>query len=356
MVIILLSLFAIILSLLLVVGIHELGHALAARWFNVRIKKISLGFGKPLLCWQGKSDCQWVWALWPLGGYVNLLNTRIAAVDAKNYPFCFDKKPIWVRCIILLSGAFANLLTAALALILLLMIGYQQIVPVIAEVAEPSMAATAGLKAGDKLKAIAGHDVASWREAGMYFIRFLGQNKVSIIVERGGAQQGVQLDLSHWHYQHGKNALLGGMGISPDLAPHYNQQVEGVPLLQACQQALEQMSALFYFFLILLKQLFLGIIPFSVLLGPFAVFSAIISSFLQGFTVFLAFIANMSMAVAFVNLLPIPGLDGGSLVYALVEKLSGRPISVGIEVLLHRLIFIAFCLVLVQLLLNDFQG
>ena len=80
-----------------------------------------------------------------------------------------------------------------------------------------------------------------------------------------------------------------------------------------------------------------------------------VASFLQGLVVFLYFISSLSFAVALINLFPIPGLDGGSIMYALIEKIRGKPVSVGMEVLLHRLIFIVFCLVLVQLLLNDLQ-
>jgi regulator of sigma E protease len=63
----LLAIIAIILTLVLVVGIHEGGHALVARIFQVKIKKISIGFGKPLLLWRSKSGCEWIWALFPLG-------------------------------------------------------------------------------------------------------------------------------------------------------------------------------------------------------------------------------------------------------------------------------------------------
>ena len=96
-----LSVFVVVLSLLLVVGIHEAGHAWVASLFRVKINKISIGFGRALLSWRAMSGCQWVWACWPVGGYVQLLKSRIAPVLPRDYPFSFDKKPIWVRCTIL---------------------------------------------------------------------------------------------------------------------------------------------------------------------------------------------------------------------------------------------------------------
>lgn len=350
-----LSLVSIVLSLLIVVGLHEAGHAWAARFFRVKLRRISIGFGKPLLSWQGK-NCQWVWAMWPLGGYAQLLNSRIETVSPNEAKFCFDKKPVWVRCIVLLSGAFANMLTAWVALVLMLVLGYQQTIPVLANVATPSIAATAGLAAGDRIISIAGQTVPSWREVGMRLIMMLDNSAVDVVVENAtGTKRHVSLDLTQWRTKHSNASILKALGVSPDLSAHNLQRVDGLPLLQACQQALLQMMRLVWFFLVMLKQLLTGVIPFGLLLGPFGMFTAMLDSFLQGLSVFLYFIASLSLAVAVVNLLPVPGLDGGSIVYALLEKIRGKQVSVGMEVLLHRLVFIAFCLVLVQLILNDLQ-
>jgi regulator of sigma E protease len=349
------SLFAIVLTLLLVVGIHEAGHAWLARFFNVKITRVSIGFGKPLLSWQGKR-CEWVWAMWPFGGYVRLLSSRIEPVSAKDNQFCFDKKPIWVRCVILLAGAVANILLAWLALMLMLMLGYQQMVPIIANVTEPSIAASAGLSSGDQIKSIAGNQVPSWREVGMQLIMTLGKDKVDVLVsDKTGVERHLSLDLANWQYKHTKKPILNTMGIVPDLSTRNMQRVSGVPLLQALQDAFIKMAGLLYFYLVMLKQLLTGAVPFIVLLGPLGLFTAMIGSFMQGVAVFLYFIASFSLAVALINVLPLPGLDGGSIVYALVEKIRGKPVSVAMEVLLHRLMFIALCLVLVQLLLNDMQ-
>lgn len=353
---VLFSLLAIIVSLLLVVGIHEGGHAWVAHIFKVKITTVSIGFGKPLFSWKGK-HCQWVWALWPFGGYVKLLNSRIEPVALKDRKFSFDKKPVWVRCLILLAGAGANILMAWLALMLMLIIGYQQMVPVITKVTSTSIAAKAGLEAGDQIISLGGQSAPSWREVGMQFIMTLGQPEVRMVVQNpAGVKRQVTLDLSHWPYkQQVRQSFLQAMGITPDLSKKNIQKVAGLSLLKSGQNAFKQMTDLLYFFIIMLKQLLTGMVPFTVLLGPLGLFTAIISSFLQGLAVFLYFIASFSLAVALINILPLPGLDGGSIVYALVEKIRGTPVSVGMEILLHRLMFIIFCMVLVQLVLNDLQ-
>jgi regulator of sigma E protease len=349
-----LSVFVVFLSLLLVVGIHEAGHAFAAYLFKIKIKKISIGFGKPLFSWQGRRGCQWVWARWPLGGYVQLLNSRIEPVSLAESTYSFDKKPVWARCIVLLAGAFANMLTAWLALVFMFMLGYQQTVPVIEKITPSSIAFTAGLLEGERISSIAGQPVASWREVGMQLIMALGHDGVDVVVENvSGVTHQVQLNLAKWHYGPGKNSLLLSIGISPDASEKNIQQVMGLSWWSACQHAFLHIAGIFYFFLVMLKQLLMGVIPFSLLLGPLGLFSVMVSSFLQGLTVFLYFIASLSLSVALVNLLPVPGLDGGLIVYAIIEKIRGKPVSVGFEILLHRLVFIAFCLILVQLLLND---
>ena len=351
-----LGIVAIVLSLLLVVGLHEAGHAVMARLFKVKIKKISIGFGRSLFSWQGKSGSEWVWAMWPLGGYVQLLNSRIEPVPLSQDKFCFDKKSVWARGVILLAGAFANISIAWIALVLMYTLGYQQTSPVIETVVTPSVVASAGLAAGDRMVSIDGETVASWRAVGMRLIMTMGKSKVDVGVENEtGVARHLTLDLSQWRYNRKNMSLLSAIGINPDLSPTNTHDVTPLPLLTACYHSILQLIDLVGFFCIMLKQLFTGVIPFAALLGPLGLFSTMIDSFHQGLAMFLYFIANLSLAVAFINLFPIPGLDGGSIVYALVEKIRGKPVSVGMEVLLHRLVFIAFCLILVQLLLNDVQ-
>ncbi len=351
-----LSFVAIVFSLLLVVGLHEAGHAWAAHIFKIKIKTISIGFGRALFHWQGKDGCQWRWSMWPVGGYVQLMNSRIEPVSPDDYPYSFDKKPVWVRCVILLSGAMANLLTAWFALVFMLMLGYQQMVPVIADIKAGSIAFNAGLAGGDRMIRVAGQPVSTWRDVGMQLIMALGDHHLDVAVEnKAGARHQVQLDITHWRYGHGNGSLLTALGVSPDISVKNKQHVAGLPFLQAGQQAYWQVISLLYFFLVMIKQLLTGVIPFSLLLGPIGLFTVMVDSFLQGLAVFFNFIAYFSLAVALINLFPIPGLDGGSIIYVLIEKVRGKPVSVEMEVLLHRLVSIAFCLILVQLLLNDLQ-
>jgi regulator of sigma E protease len=354
---IILGIIALILTLILVIGLHEMGHALTAKLFAVKIQRISIGFGKPLLCWRGKRrSYDWVWSLWPIGGYVQLLNSRIQPVVEKDLPFSFDKKPIWVRCIILLSGAFANLIVALLALTIMFMMGYEKQKAIIHQIFPQSVSAQAGLKAGDQFLEIANQKADSWQEVGMCLVMNLGKPNVEALIRNSqGNVHKIILDLSSGRYSWRDHSLLHALGMEPSEKNFNKQSVEGLSFSQAFIQAILKSLQLLSFFLIVLKQLLMGAIPFTMLLGPIGLFVISTQSFLQGLAVFLYFIASLSLAVGLVNLFPIPGLDGGSILYALIEKIRGKPVSVAMEVLLHRLTMIWLTLLLLQLIMNDLQ-
>jgi regulator of sigma E protease len=211
-----LAVFSIVFSLFVVVGIHELGHALAARLFNVKIRRISIGFGKPILSYTNKQGTEWVWSLWPLGGYVKLLNSRVETVTKPQFIHCFDKVAIWKRVVILCSGALANVMVAFIALQFYFFSGYQVITPVVKSVIAKSPAAIAGIKAGDQIVAVGDIQTNAWRDVGMQLIK--GMGKRDLVIEAKATGNNVttsQLDLSTWQYSQQHHDLLSSIGIVP---------------------------------------------------------------------------------------------------------------------------------------------
>lgn len=344
---------AIMLTLLLVIGIHEAGHAVAAYLFKIKINRIAIGFGKPLIQWRSKTGCEWVLGMWLLGGYVHLNNTRISPVDPKDYSTCFDKKPIWQRIIVLLAGASANLITAWLAFVLVYSIGIQFRVPQVQSVAVNSVAALAGIQPEDQFIAIRGRTISSWQEVGQELIILWGSKNIPVLLKSSsGAIKKSNLDLSKVKFTSKTRSLLTSLGLSPNkkAARH---KVQALSFGAAIGTANHAIGHLVCYYLMILKQVFTGVIPFSLLLGPIGLFATSIASLTQGFAVFLYFIASLSVAVALINLFPVPGLDGGGILYALIEKIRGKPISIALEVLIYRLMLVVVFLVLVQLVQND---
>jgi len=344
----------IFLTLLLVVGVHELGHALAAKCFKVKVLSISLGFGPEVYSWTSKKHIRWVIAMLPIGGFVKLLNSRIHKVSKKDQAYCFNVKPTYARVIILFSGALANLLLAFMALTLTYSLGYQVTSPKIASVKADSPAALAGIHQWDPLIQIGQTPTSSWQDAGMAIISNLNAAKVPVsFIDENNHSHTSTLDLSIWKYTIGKHALLKGLGITPSTKAIMD--IPGVSLKHAACHAFSQIGDFIQFFAVVIKQLVTGHIPFAILLGPIGIVQAMNHTFVQGISLYAYFIGSFSLAIAVANLLPIPGLDGGSIIYSLLECIRGKPISVALEALMHRLAFIVLCIFLVQLALNDTQ-
>lgn len=344
---------AFILTLLLVVGLHEAGHALAARFFGVTIETISIGFGKALLRKRDKNGVEWVWALWPFGGYVRLKDSRSQSVDPSEYRSCFDKQPVFARCMILLAGVATNFLVAWIAFVFFFLLGYQQMQPVIKATVPDRLLTQADIRSGDRFISVAGKSTSSWQEVAMALIPQFGEKKVEIVVVSANKKsRHLLVDLSP-HFSARGCSLFVCLGLVPDTSSDLVQTVKGRPLMAAVSKASEQLVTLTLFFLLLLKQLVTGAVPFALLLGPLGFFSLSISSFTQGLLVFISFIANLSLTVGLVNLLPVPGLDGASVLYALIEKTRGKAMSAEFELLLYRLAMILFYMMLIQLALND---
>lgn len=341
---------AIILMLLLTVGIHEGAHALVASLFGIKIKKISIGFGKPLVSWQGKKGCEWVFARWPLGGYVEMLNTRVDKVAEKDHPVCFDKKPVWMRICVLLAGSLANLVFAFLLLMVVFLAGLPA-QKALVTITPDSMAAKAGLQSGDTILAIENKAVPSLREMNMWLVTATGKEKAAVQVQTSqGEKKTLYLDLRIEKNQRGKALMNWGI-VPAENAPLFYLKAHS--LLEACLMSFQFIYETCAFMLTVLGMLITKVLPISLLIGPLGMFSLTITSFFQGFIAFIFFTAAFSVAIGLANLLPIPALDGGSIVYALIEKIRGKPVSVAMEILLHRFALIAAGLLLVQLLVND---
>lgn len=279
--------------------------------------------------------------MWPLGGYVKLLNSRIHPVKPEDYPHCFDKKPIGVRIIVLLSGSLVNLALAWAAFFLYYSMDHQQQTPVVKQIISRGLAEQAGLKSGDRIISVDHQKTQSWQDVGMYLIENLNNPAVPIkVVDNNNNHQEYVLNLQALPMVKGN--LLTEIGITPAEGIQYVETVPGQDFIEAAGFACFKLKQLLWFFLIILKQLITGKIPFSVLLGPIGLLTASVLSLQQGVAVFLYFIGTLSLAVGLVNLFPIPGLDGGSIILAIMEKIRGKPISIALEVLLYRLAMIAF--------------
>jgi regulator of sigma E protease len=185
------TLLAFIVTIGLLVTIHEYGHFQVARWCGVKVLKFSIGFGKPL--WQksfGKDNTQFVLATIPLGGFVKMLDERELRAEQVANPElpkinyseaelqrAFNRQSVWKRIAIVIAGPLANLLLAIVLYWCLFMLGVTGTRPIIGEVANNSLAAQASLTSGEVIQKINGEDVSSWQETRWVLLEESLENK-----------------------------------------------------------------------------------------------------------------------------------------------------------------------------------
>ena len=159
------TIIAFIVALGLLIVVHEYGHYLIARLCNVKVLRFSVGFGRPLATWRrGKDQTEWVVAAIPFGGYVKMLDEREGAVEAHEAHRAFNRQSVWRRFAIVVAGPVANFLFAIAVYAGLFMYGLPEARPIVGAPLEGSVAADAGLRPGDTVRAVDGEPITTWQE------------------------------------------------------------------------------------------------------------------------------------------------------------------------------------------------
>lgn len=403
------------------VTIHEYGHFWVARRCGVKVLRFSVGFGTPLIRWHDRHGTEFVIALIPLGGYVKMLDERETAVPETEQHQSFNRKTVGQRIAIVAAGPAANFALAFVLFWCLALLGSQQVKPVIGELLEGSMAAQAGLHSGQEIVAVDGQAVASWGDVNLQLIQRIGESG-SIQIDAQSAGNSVansySVSLNKWLYGADAPNPIAELGIKPwrpqasavvaQLDPAGPAQAAGLqlddkiialdgqpvtdwqmvvsyvqarpaaqvqfsveragqlielPVLLAAQGAEAQqrgylgvgvsggewpaemlrdvrhgpleavwagaertwtMSALT---LASIKKMLFGELSVKNLSGPITIAKVAGASAESGLRSFLNFMAYLSISLGVLNLLPIPVLDGGHLLFYLVELVRGRPLS-----------------------------
>lgn len=158
------SAFYFILTLLLLIFVHESGHFLVARWCGVKVLRFSFGFGKVLGKWRDKRGTEFTLSLLPLGGYVKFLDENEGPVGHAERQYAFNRQPRWARVAIVVAGPLFNFLFAFLLLWLVAVIGIKSFAPRIESVKPGSVAALAHLGRMQEIIALDGKKISNWRD------------------------------------------------------------------------------------------------------------------------------------------------------------------------------------------------
>ena len=315
------------------VTIHELGHYLVARWFGVRANVFSIGFGKELAGWTDKRGTRWKLAALPLGGYVQFAGDMNPASqpDAEwlklppaERDCCFQAKPLWQRALIVLAGPAANFILAIAILAAFLMV-YGQIVasPTIGKVESGSVAAKAGLREGDRIVAIGGSEVGEFGDISRLVAPHPGE-RMAVELTRGGEPLSLALVTASKteRDEFGNEFVRGYLGIGPSAV-----EVQAVNPFEAVGLAVGQTRDMIGLMVTGISQIVSGQRSVEELGGPLKIAKFSGEQLSLGWRSFVAFAAFISINLGFINLLPIPVLDGGHLAFYAAEAIRRKPAS-----------------------------
>ena len=349
------TLLAFLLVLAPLVVIHELGHYLVGRWFGVKADVFSVGFGKELFGWTDKRGTRWKVSALPLGGYVQFAGDMNAAsapaptddgLSAEERAKTFHVKPLWQRSLIVLAGPLTNLVFA-IAIFAAFNMAYGKLVASseIGTFAESSTARDAGLEVGDKIIAINGNAVSGFTDIPQYTVPYPGRT-VDILVERGGAELSVPVKIAVVVEQDkfGNEARIGRIGISPGEA-----DVVRIGPVESVTLGVDQSFGVMRMMVTGIAQIFTGERSVKELGGPIKIAKYSGEQFSLGWSQFVGFAALISINLAFINLLPIPALDGGHLAFYAAEAVRRKPLGLrsqewalrtGLALLLALMVFV----------------
>lgn len=403
------------------VTFHEFGHFWVARRCGVKVLRFSVGFGMPLLRWHDRKGTEFVIVAIPLGGYVKMLDEREGEVPADQLDQSFNRKTVRRRIAIVAAGPIANFLLAMVFFWVLAMLGSQQVRPVIGAVEAGSIAAKAGLSAGQEIVAIDGEPTTGWGAVNLQLVRRLGESgtvqlvvreqdstaetprelvldkwlkgadepdpikslgirpwrpalppvlaeldpkgpaqaaglktgdrllaldgqvlgdwqqvvdlvrvrpdtKIVLKVERDGAQIDVPVTLAVRGEAKAAGGYLGAGVKGVEWPPSMVREVSFGPLA-AIGEGARRTWTMSVLTLDSLKKMLFGELSVKNLSGPITIAKVAGASAQSGVADFLNFLAYLSISLGVLNLLPIPVLDGGHLLFYLVEWVRGRPLS-----------------------------
>jgi regulator of sigma E protease len=411
---------ALLLTLGILVTLHEYGHFWVARRCGVKVLRFSVGFGKPLYSWYDRHGTEFAVAAIPLGGYVKMLDEREGPVPEALKSQSFNAQPPSRRIAIASAGPIANFIFAIFAYWLLSVVGFTTVAPIIGEVEQGSVAQRVGLQSGMEIHAVDGHRVTSWRDINMRLLERTGEyGSVAFEVSEGGSKGQVTGMLDGWGLSDDSPNPLAEFGLAPrrpDIPPVLGEimadgrakvaglevgdrveSVNGEPvanwfaLVQAIQQAPEETLTLGIvrdeqsriievtpaaregeegrvtgfigagvepvswpeeflretrygpfaavpqaisetwadtrLTLVAIQKMVTGLLSPTNLSGPITIARIAEASVSSGFEDFIRFLAYLSVSLGVLNLLPVPVLDGGHIVYYTIEAIRKKPLS-----------------------------
>jgi regulator of sigma E protease len=328
--------------LTIIVFVHEMGHYLVARWNGVAIQTFSVGFGPELFGFYDRRGTRWRLSAIPLGGYVRFVGDMnassvpdedfIAKAGPDLAPQLFVNKNVWQRIAVVAAGPVANIIFTFLILYALLLgYGRYTLPPVIDAVAPESVAASAGIVAGDRVISVDGFKVRGFEDF-QRLVSTAPERTVTIVIDRNGQNSTIQLvpEAAQTTDRFGNPHRIGRIGVSKDVQQSDVQLYRPGPV-EAVGMTFEEIRFIMDRTVAFLGDFFVGRGDIEQLGGPVKVAKVSGEVATLGIVALINLMALLSLNIGVFNLLPIPMLDGGHLVYYGIEAVRGRPLSQRIQ-------------------------
>jgi regulator of sigma E protease len=334
---ILIYLFSFLIVIGVLVFVHEMGHYLVGRWCGVKAETFSIGFGKEIAGWNDKRGTRWKICMLPLGGYVQFAGdmdpSGTKSKDWLSLPAAernqtFQSKSLWQRASIVFAGPAINFLFAIMIIMgFVIAYGTSATLPVAEAISENSTAAAIGMKSGDRIISVDGEKIDLFEDLRQKIMLIPDQN-VEIVYERDGqriAKEG-KIGVHIMTDRFGNEYRLGLLGMS-------SSKVEWreVSPIEAPAVAVEKTIDIVGQITTTLGQVITGKRSIKELGGPLKIAQVSGEQFKLGLESFILFVALISINLGFINLLPIPMLDGGHLMFYAIEAVRRKPASAKVQ-------------------------
>ena len=364
----LLRIFGVICVIMVIIFVHEMGHYLVGRWCGIGASAFSLGFGPEICSRTDKRGTRWRIALIPLGGYVKFIGDEDAAgmaskADAAALPGSFASAGAWARAATVFAGPFTNALFTVVVLSFFFF-SYGRIIiePVIGSLVDGAPAMTAGLKPGDRFIEMDGQKVESFDDL-IGYVSLHGGDPINFTLERSGQPYNVTITPKPTERDDGfgnkvRVGMIGaGAPADPNnpgrLDPAYEKHIN-YGLFSAIGEATDKSTFIVVQTVRFIGRLIEGREDRCQLSGPSKTATIAWQVSETGFMSLLNLTAFLSIGIGLINLFPLPPLDGGHLVFYVIEGVIGRPVPKRIQEIIFTVGFVIVVAFMLFAISNDY--
>jgi regulator of sigma E protease len=313
--------------------VHELGHFLFAKVMRVKVMKFSLGFG-PRVVGKKYGETEYLISSVPLGGYVKMLGEEKGdQIPEEEKVRAFNFQPVWKRMLIVLFGPLFNIFFATIILFFIFLAGVPTLLPEVGEIVPDSPAARAGLMKGDRVVEINGKPIQKWEEM-TGIIHTSPERKLRVTIRREDRTTEYEIIPERKESPNifGEKKEIGLIGVRPS----GNTYVEKEGFSGAFIQAVTRTWDISVLTVVSIVKLIQRIIPVETIGGPILIFQMAGQQAAQGPLSFFVFMSLISINLGILNLLPIPILDGGHILFLSIEAVRRKPMSEKVIMVAHR--------------------